>query len=85
MRPVQLVADTNVVSYLFNESPLGFAYEELIGSRDVGITGHSIAELRAGVVMARWGERRLAEHSRFLVKWRVQQRKRLPDRCSGYC
>ena len=66
MRPVQLVADTNVVSYMFNESPLGIAYEELIGSRDVGITGYSIAELRAGVVMARWGERRLAEHARFL-------------------
>ena len=66
MRPVQLVVDTNVVSYMFNESPLGIAYEELIGSRDVGITGYSIAEVRAGVVMARWGERRLAEHARFL-------------------
>jgi predicted nucleic acid-binding protein len=66
MRPVQLVADTNVLSYIFNRSALGFAYEELIGSRNVGITGHTIAELRAGVVMAQWGERRLAEHLRFL-------------------
>ena len=32
----------------------------------VGITGYCIAELRAGVVMARWGERRRAEHSRFV-------------------
>ena len=64
MRPVQLVADTSVVSYMFNQSPLGAAYEELIGSRNVGITGHSIAELRAGAVMARWGERRQGEHLR---------------------
>jgi predicted nucleic acid-binding protein len=66
MTPVQLVADTNVLSYIFNRAALGIAYEELIGSRSVGITGYSIAELRAGVVMARWGERRRAEHSRFV-------------------
>ncbi len=66
MRPVQLVADTNVVSYLFNESPLGIAYGELIGSRNVGITGHTIAELRAGAVMAQWGERRQGKQLRFL-------------------
>ncbi len=66
MSPVQLVADTNVVSYLFHESSLGLAYRELVGSRRVGITGHSIAELRAGAVIARWGERRLKEQLRFL-------------------
>jgi hypothetical protein len=39
----------------FHESLLGVEYEELIGSQSVGVTGHSIAELRAGAVMARWG------------------------------
>ncbi len=52
MSPVELVADTNVVSYIYNETQLGLAYEELIGPRRVGITGHTIAELRAGVFMA---------------------------------
>lgn len=69
MSAVELVADTSVFSYVFNEVPLGRAYEDLIGSRSVGIAGQSIAELRTGVVMARWGERRLAEHSRFLDKF----------------
>lgn len=69
MSPVELVADTNVVSYIYNETPLGFAYEELIGSRSVGITGHTIAELRAGVFMAQWGERRQARHLRFLDRF----------------
>jgi predicted nucleic acid-binding protein len=68
MSPAQLVADTNVVSYLFNKSPLGFAYAELIGSRSVGITGLSIAELRAGAVIAKWGERKLTEQSCFLER-----------------
>jgi predicted nucleic acid-binding protein len=69
MSPVGLVADTNVVSYIYNETPLGRAYEELIGSRSVGITGYTFAELRAGVFMANWGERRQAKHLRFLKRF----------------
>lgn len=37
MTPVALVADTNVVSYVFRESPLGVAYMELMGDRVVGV------------------------------------------------
>jgi hypothetical protein len=62
MNAVELIADTSVFSYIFNDCPLGWAYEDLIGSRSVGISGQSIAELRVGVLMAQWGERRLAEH-----------------------
>ena len=69
MTSVQLVADTNVVSYMFEESPLGFSYEELIDRRRVGLTGHSIAELRAGAVIARWGTRQLDKHLRFLEQF----------------
>jgi predicted nucleic acid-binding protein len=69
MRPVELIADTNVISYMFNESALGGAYEQLIGSRGVGISGYVIAELRAGSIIARWGERRLAEQLRFLAEF----------------
>jgi predicted nucleic acid-binding protein len=66
MSAVELVADTNVVSYLFNGVLLGSVYEELIDSRQVGLTGCSIAELRAGAVNAKWGERRLQAQQRFL-------------------
>jgi len=48
MKPVELIADTNVVSYMFRRSALGLAYKELIGAQSVGITGHTVAELRAG-------------------------------------
>jgi hypothetical protein len=57
MTSVQLIADTNVVSYIYAESTLGRAYEDLIDHRQVGLTGHTIAELRAGSVIGRWGER----------------------------
>jgi hypothetical protein len=32
MTSVQLIADTNVISYIYAESPLGLAYEDLIES-----------------------------------------------------
>jgi len=66
MKEVQLIADTNVVSYLLKRSPLGIEYEALIASRHVGVTGCCIAELRRGAELARWGERRLQEQRRLL-------------------
>ena len=69
MTVVQLIADTNVVSYLYEKSPLGTAYGDLIDDRRVGVTGHTLAELRAGTVIARWGERRLNEYAQFLERF----------------
>src|SRR5262245_5009826 len=66
MKQVELIADTNVLSYLFKELPLGIEYQELIGSRHIGITGYTIAELRRGAVLAHWGERRLLAQRDFL-------------------
>lgn len=66
MKHVQLIADTNVLSYIFRRSSLGLEYEELIGRRHVGVTGCSVAELRRGAALARWGERKLQEQCRFL-------------------
>jgi predicted nucleic acid-binding protein len=69
MTSVQLIADTNVVSYIYAESTLGRAYEDLIDHRKVGLTGHTIAELRAGSAIGRWGERRLKEYLQFLEEF----------------
>jgi predicted nucleic acid-binding protein len=41
----------------------------LIEEREVGLTGHSFAELRAGPVIGRWGERRLNEYLQFLRRF----------------
>jgi predicted nucleic acid-binding protein len=66
MNSVQLIADTNVVSYLFHRSTLGFGYAQLIGFHRVGVTGQCLAEIRAGAVIAEWGERKRQELARFL-------------------
>ena len=67
MSVVELVADTNVVSYMHNRAPLGLVYEELIGSRRVGLAGCAIAELRAGEAIP--GLCVLTAHS----EWRVRE------------
>jgi predicted nucleic acid-binding protein len=69
MSAVQLIADTNVVSYMAAKSPLGAAYNDLIAHRHVGLTGHTIAELRAGAVIGQWGARRLNEYLGFLEQF----------------
>jgi predicted nucleic acid-binding protein len=69
MISVPLVADTNVISYMFERSPLGVAYRDLIDGRRVGFTGHTLAELRAGTVMNKWGERRLNAYIQWLEQF----------------
>jgi predicted nucleic acid-binding protein len=52
---VELLIDTNIVSYIFKETALGTAYARLIDGRATAITLLSIAELSAGVSRGRWG------------------------------
>jgi|GEM_PF-1921179 len=59
MAPIELVADTNVVSYLFKENALGEVYFDLIGRRRTGVTPLSIAELRSGVESDNRGHQRI--------------------------
>ena len=66
MSAVELVVDTNVVSYLLKKSALGLAYERLIGDRIRGVTGSTIAELCGGAVIGRWGEKRCEEQLDYL-------------------
>jgi hypothetical protein len=61
MSTVQLIADTNIVSYAFRGGTLGRAYLELRGDRCTGVTGMCLAELRAGSIIGRWGERKIDE------------------------
>lgn len=71
MRKVELVADGDVVSYMFRRCPLGNAYSELIGSHGAGITLLAVAESRQGVVYDNWGTRRLAALDAFLSRFFV--------------
>ena len=53
-----LVADTNVVSYLFENGDLGFEYRYLISGQPIGVTLLTVEELEYGAAVARWGDRR---------------------------
>jgi predicted nucleic acid-binding protein len=66
MSDVQLIADTNVVSYAFRGGPLGRAYVELMGDRVIGVTGMCLAEMRAGAILGRWDERKTDELIHFV-------------------
>lgn len=68
MSAVELVVDTNIVSYLFKKSALGLAYERLIGDRCRGVTGSTLAELHRGSAAANWGDRRRGTQCGFLQR-----------------
>ena len=44
MRKVELVADEDVISYMFKRSPLGEAYTDLVDSQNTGITLLAVSE-----------------------------------------
>lgn len=66
MSSVDLLADTNIVSYLFEESTLGTRYRQLIDDRDTGVTVLSLAELHYGAACGNWGARRRQQLDAFL-------------------
>lgn len=71
MAHVELVADSDVVSYIYKREPRGQAFSDLIRGRPMGITLLSIAESRKGVVYANWGNRELARLHAFLSRFFV--------------
>jgi len=62
MTRVELVADSDVVSYMYGRGPLGKAYWEVIGERRTGITLLAVAESRVG------GLRVLTVHQQWEVR-----------------
>ena len=51
----QLVADTDVVSYIFKWHPLAPRYVELLADNEVVLSFVTLAEMRLGALKARWG------------------------------
>jgi len=66
---IELVADTNTVSYMFRRNALGLEYRRLIAERPTGVTLLTIAELRAGVERDNWGARRRVCLDEFLGRF----------------
>jgi predicted nucleic acid-binding protein len=69
MKLIELVVDTDVASFIHEDSERGAAYSELIGGSCAGITMLAIAEFRAGVVQKNWGPRRIALLDTFLNRY----------------
>ncbi|MFL6215125.1 MAG: type II toxin-antitoxin system VapC family toxin [Blastocatellia bacterium] len=53
-----VVADTNVVSYIFKEDSRGRLYEPHLGGKDVVISFVTLAELDRWAISSSWGETR---------------------------
>jgi predicted nucleic acid-binding protein len=84
MTPIEPVADTNVVSYIFREGVLGEAYLSLIGEQCAGVTLLSIAELRSGVVSNNWGHRRIEQLDSVLSRFvRLEATMEITNVCGG--
>jgi tRNA(fMet)-specific endonuclease VapC len=69
MREVDLVVDTDVVSYMFKGSTLGAAFSDLIGASSAGITPLSVSELRCWAALNNWGYRRIASLDAFMSRF----------------
>ena len=54
-----VVADTNVVSYIFRDDPMGEPYRVALANRHRAISFQTYAELMYGALSSNWGQRRI--------------------------
>lgn len=67
----ELLADTNVVSYLYRNGPHGAGYDALIAGRELRIALLSLEELHYGVARQRWSTERIHQFDVFLRRFSV--------------
>jgi tRNA(fMet)-specific endonuclease VapC len=67
----QIVADTNVLSYMFKNHPLAAAYRPLMEGNRWAISFMSLAELHEGAARAQWGPAALHRLHEFLRAFTV--------------
>jgi predicted nucleic acid-binding protein len=75
----QIVADTDVVSFLFKNHPLGLPYDPELAGRVALISFMTVAELERWAVQYRWGEHRLHWLHLYLQRFTVVPSS--PDLC----
>src|SRR5437867_9481217 len=63
------VIDTNVVSYLFKNSPVAQLYRQHLVGKLLIISFMTLAEVRFGMLQARWGARRVAGMEAYLKQF----------------
>lgn len=74
-RPLGVVVDTMVISWLLDERPNALAarYRELIGARPVVLAFQTVVELRYGARRAGWGDLRRRRLERGIAELLVVQ------------
>jgi predicted nucleic acid-binding protein len=74
-RPLGVVVDTMVISWLLDERPNALAahYRELIGARPVVLAFQTVMELRYGALRAGWGDLRRRRLERAIAELPVVQ------------
>jgi predicted nucleic acid-binding protein len=77
MTPV--VVDTDVVSFLFKNHPIGLRYDAELAGRVALISFMTVAELERWAIQYRWGETRLQWLHRYLGRFTVVPSS--PDLC----
>ncbi|MBM3725352.1 MAG: type II toxin-antitoxin system VapC family toxin [Acidobacteria bacterium] len=62
----QIVADTDIASYIFNWHSLAQHYSDMVRGSELVLSFMSIAELRMGAISAGWGNRRRSLLEQFI-------------------
>src|SRR5215470_11803615 len=67
MGKARALVDTDVVSFIFNDSPLGIPYRQYMRKRTLCISFMTRAEIERGMRLADWGEKKRGEMTRFVT------------------
>ena len=64
-----VIADTNIISYVFKREPLGTRYNQLLTGREIRLSFVTVAELNSWAEDNNWGARRRLELRTFLSRF----------------
>ena len=67
MGKARALVDTDVVSFIFSDSPLGIPYRQYLRKRTLCISFMTHAEIERGMRLAGWGVKKREEMTRFLT------------------
>jgi tRNA(fMet)-specific endonuclease VapC len=68
---IRAVVDTDVASYILKDLPEAQRCRQALGHSERVLSFMTVAEMRAGTLLAEWGPRRVAELEDFIRTFRV--------------
>ncbi len=75
----EIIVDTDVLSFLFKNHPIGQLYDADVGGRAGGISFMTVAELERWALLYRWGPQRIHWLHLFIARFTVVPSS--PDLC----